>query len=39
MAELVPSNDNDLSFRPGGCEGFYNMLNDFFGDIWSPGES
>ncbi|MEW6622127.1 MAG: Hsp20/alpha crystallin family protein [Bacillota bacterium] len=39
MAGLVPFNRNKLSIRPGGIEDFYNMLDDFFSDTWSPRRS
>jgi HSP20 family protein len=39
MAGLIPFNKNLPSFRPRGFEDFYNMLDDFFSDAWSPRRS
>jgi HSP20 family protein len=39
MAGLVPFNRNGSFLRPGGIRGFYNMLDDFFGDTWLPERS
>jgi HSP20 family protein len=39
MAGLIPFNKNLPSFRPKGFEDFYNMLDDFFSDSWSPRRS
>jgi HSP20 family protein len=39
MAGLIPFNKNLPSFRSKGFEDFYNMLDDFFSDSWSPRRS
>jgi HSP20 family protein len=39
MAGLIPFNKNLPSFPPKGFEDFYNMLDDFFSDSWSPRRS
>jgi HSP20 family protein len=39
MAGLIPFNKNLSSIRPKGFEDFYNMLDDFFCDSWSPRRS
>ena len=39
MAGLIPFNKNLPSFQPRGFEDFYNMLDDFFSDAWSPRRS
>jgi len=39
MAGLVPFYKNKLSSRPTGFEDFYNLLDDFFSDTWSPRRS
>jgi HSP20 family protein len=39
MAGLVPFNKNRLGLRRSGFEDFYNMLDDFFNDTWSPRRS
>jgi len=36
MAGLVPFNRNKFGLRTTGFEDFYNMLDDFFSDTWSP---
>lgn len=33
MAAIIPSNRGGKPARPGS---FYNMIDDFFGDFWSP---
>ncbi len=39
MAGLVPFNRNRLTVRNAGFEDFYNMLDDFFSDTWTPRRS
>ncbi len=36
MSRMVPFNRNKLTMRPRGFEDFYNVLDDFFSDAWSP---
>lgn len=39
MTGLVPFNRKNTGLRNTGFEDFYNMLDDFFSDNWSPGRA
>ena len=39
MTGLVPFNRKNTGLRSTGFEDFYNMLDDFFSDSWSPRRS
>jgi HSP20 family protein len=39
MSGLVPFNRRNTGLRSTGFEDFYNMLDDFFSDNWSPRRS
>ena len=39
MTGLVPFNRKNTNLLSSGFEDFYNMLDDFFSDSWSPRRS